>query len=192
VNVGDASEVTPPDAPTGPSPSRASVLLVPVLRDAVVVLVWFAVAGVLGALVWWQVTPLAEFTRSTAGGQMGEDQLGRQVAADGWYFVIATAGGLVSGVALTALRRRDPLVTVVLVALGSLVAAGLMLWVGLVVGPGNPDAALAHAAVGDKVPMQLKTQASGVTFMWPIAALLGAVGVLWGIDDHRQQAASDG
>jgi hypothetical protein len=168
------------------------VVLVPLLRDAAVVLAWFAVAGVLGALVWWQVTPLAEFTRSATGGQMGEDQLGRQVAADGWYFVIATAGGLVSGVALTALRRRDPLVTVVLVALGSLVAAGLMLWVGLVVGPGNPDAALAHAAVGDKVPMQLKTQASGVTFMWPIAALLGAVGVLWGIDDHRKQAASDG
>jgi len=167
-------------------------VLVPLLTDAAVVLVWFAVAGVLAALVWWQVTPLAEFTRSTTSGQMGEDQLGRQVSADGWYFVIAAAGGLVSGVALTALRRRDPLVTVVLVAFGALLAAGLMTWVGLWVGPGNPDTALLHAAVGDKVPVQLKTHASGVAFVWPITALLGAVGVLWGIDDHRRPTPADG
>jgi hypothetical protein len=186
------SELTPPEAPPAPSPSPRTPALVPIVRDAAWVLAWFVVAGVLGALVWWQVTPLAEFTRSTTSGQMGEDQLGRQVAADGWYFVIAAAGGLVSGVALTALRRRDPLVTVVLVALGALLASGLMLEVGLWLGPGDPDKVLLHAAVGDKVPLQLKTHATGVPLIWPITALLGAVGVLWGVDDRRHEAASDG
>ena len=177
---------------TGVAASRARETLLPTLRDALVVLGWFLVIGVLAALVWWKVTPLAEFTRSATGGQRGEDQLGRQVAADGWYAVLAAAGGLVSGVVLAALRRRDPLVTVLLVAAGSLLAAFVMLRVGLWVGPPRPSDALRDAAVGDQVPMQLKTQAAGVVFVWPIAAMLGAVGVLWGVDERRPRTASDG
>jgi hypothetical protein len=193
LNAGpDTSGPTPPAVPSAPAPGRVPAALAGLLRDAGVVLVWFAVAGVVGGLVWWQVTPLAEFTRSATTGQMGEDQLGRQVAADGWYFVIAAAGGLLSGVALTALRRRDPLVTVILVVLGALLAAVVMSWVGLWAGPGDPDKALLHAAVGDKVPMQLKTHATGVHFVWLITALLGAVGVLWGIDDRGSRTTPDG
>ena len=58
--------------------------------------------GVLGAFVWWQLTPLAEFTRTATNAQMDEEQLGRQVAADGWFFVVAAVGGLLSGMLLAA------------------------------------------------------------------------------------------
>ena len=183
--------LTPPDAAPAPTPGGPARRTHPLVRDAVVVLGWFLAAAVVGALVWWQVSPLAEYTKTATGGRMAEDELGRQVSADGWYFVIAAALGLVSGVALTVQRRRDPLATVVLVAVGALVAAWVMLRVGLVLGPGDPEKALVHASAGDTVPMQLRTHATGLPFVWPIAALLGAVGVLWGVDEHRHEGASD-
>jgi hypothetical protein len=157
----------------------------PLLRDVALVVAWFVVAGVVGAFLWWQLTPLAEYTRTSASAQMGEDQLGRQVAADGWFFVIGAVGGLVSGVALLVLRRRDPVAMVVLVTLGAFLASWLMLRIGLWLGPANPKDALPDVAVGDKVPLQLRTGADGVVFSWPLAALLAAVGVLWGSDDRR-------
>ena len=164
----------------------------PVAADAAVVLGWFVVVGVIGALVWWQVTPLAEFTRTADNAQMGEDQLGRQVASDGWFFVIALVGGVLSGVALVLLRRRDPVATVVLVTLGGLLAAWLMRELGLWLGPADPQSVLPDVAVGHKVPLQLETSTTGVFLAWPIGALLGAVAVLWGSEEtKRPYDASD-
>jgi hypothetical protein len=177
--------VVDPQATEAPTPAP-SFLQHPLLRDAVTVLVWFAALGVVGALVWWQVTPLAEFTRTATNAEMGEEQLGRQVAADGWFVVIGGIGGLISGVVLLVWRRRDPVAMVVLVALGGLLAGWVMLEVGLWLGPQDPKHALAHVAVGAKVPMQLKPHASGVEFTWSIAALLGALGVIWGVDNRPE------
>ncbi|MGY2875272.1 hypothetical protein ACVW00_002462 [Marmoricola sp. URHA0025 HA25] len=170
---------------TEAQPTRPALLGHPLVRDAVVVVAWFAVAAAIGALVWWQVTPLAEFTRTATNAQMDEEQLGRQVSADGWFFVIGALGGLVSGIALLTLRRRDPVATVVLVALGGLLASWLMLRLGVWLGPANPKDVLSDVAVGHKVPLQLKTHTAGVDFAWPLGALLGAVGVLWSSDDRR-------
>jgi hypothetical protein len=158
----------------------------PLVRDVAVVLAWFVVAAVIGALLWWQLTPLAEYTRTAANAEMGEDQLGKQVDADGWYFVVAAVGGLVSGVALLLLRRRDPVAMVVLVALGALLASWLMLRLGLWLGPADPKDVLPHVPVGHKVPLRLTTSASGVHFAWPVGALLGAAVVLWGSDERRR------
>ena len=134
-------------------------------------------------LGWWQVTPLAEYTRTAQSAAMDEEQLGRQVATDGWFFTIAAVGGLASGVALLGLRRRDPLAMVVLVTLGAGLASGLMALVGLWLGPDAPKDVLTGIAVGGKVPLQLKLHATGALFVWPIAALIGAVGVIWGLDE---------
>jgi len=162
------------------------------IQDAGVVLGWFVVIGLVGALLWWQLTPLAEYSRSAAGVSFDEEQLGREVAADGWYFVIAAIGGLVSGVTLLLLRRRDTVAMVVLVAAGGLLAGWLMMRVGFWLGPAKPtDDVIADMAIGDKVPLQLESQARGVLFVWPIAALLGAVGVIWGLDDPGEPDASE-
>jgi hypothetical protein len=163
-------------------------LLRDLVPDIAVVLGWFVAIGVVAAVVWWQVTPLAAFTRTRTSGQMTEAELGREVATDGWYFVIAAVGGLVSGVALLAMRRRDPLVMVVLVTLGALLASWLMLRIGLWLGPDKPANVLSHVAVGDKVPLQLKPTSKGVPFVWPITALLGAIGVIWGFEDRVHAA----
>ena len=184
------SDLIPAAAPQT-TESRPSLLRHPLVGDVAVVLAWFVVAALLGALLWWQITPLAEYTRTATNAEMGEDQLGRQVSADGWFFMIGGVGGLISGVALSLLRRRDPVATVVLVTLGGLLATWLMLRVGQWLGPANPKDVLAHVPVGHKVPLQLKTSADGVLFTWPLGALLGAIAVLWSSDErHRVQADS--
>ena len=66
-----------------------------------VVLGVLLVVGVLcGRAVAHVVTP-AEFTKLAQGGSMGEDELGRQFGADGWYVVIGAGAGLLLGLLLT-------------------------------------------------------------------------------------------
>lgn len=167
------------------------VLRHPLLRDAAFVLAWFVALAVVAAVVWWQVTPLAEYTRTADNAQMDEQQLGVQVSVDGWYVVIAAAGGLLSGVLLLSLRRRDPVAMVLLVVLGSLLGGWVMLRVGLWLGPADPKDVLRHVAVGTKVPLQLKPKVTGVLYVWPILTLIGAIGVIWGTDDVRAPRRAD-
>lgn len=178
--------------PSAPTPRvLGERLRHPVVADAALVIGWFVVLGVIAAVVWWQLTPLAEYTRTATNAEMDEQQLGVQVATDGWYLTIAAVGGLLSGIALLSLRRRDPVAMVLFVTLGSLLAGWLMIRVGLWLGPADPKHVLPHAAVGDKVPLQLKPLAHGVVYAWPITALLGAVGVVWGTDDSRRSGFAD-
>jgi hypothetical protein len=164
------------------------------LASLSVVLAWFGVAAVIGAVIWWQVTPLAEFTRTKDNATMDEQQLSKQFGTDGWFWVIGSIGGLVSGVLLILLRRRNPILMVLLVAAGGAFATFVMLEVGLMLGPSNPGSVLASTPVGAKVPLQLEPTAHGVWFSWPIAALLGGIVALW-ITEARetasQQAAYD-
>jgi hypothetical protein len=149
------------------------------VRDAVVVFGWFVVAAVVSAVAWWQVTPLPTYTRTRQGAVMDQVQLGGQVAVDGWYFLLAVGFGLVSGVALTAWRRRDAVVTVVLVTVGAIGAAWLAIGLGRWLGPPDPHRVMSHLAIGGHAPVQLALTSHGEWLVWPMAALIGAVGVLW-------------
>ena len=155
-----------------------SVLLAAV-RDTAVVALSFAIAGLAGALVWWQVTTLPQVTKAGDSATLAPQELVRQVGIDGWFFVIAAVGGLLCGLALVAWRHRDPLLMVVLVALGGGLASWLMTTIGLTLGPGEELAALRGLEDGAEVPMQLKLHAPGIAWVWPIAAVLGALGDLW-------------
>lgn len=149
------------------------------LIDAAIVAVWFAVAGAVGALVWWQVTTLPQLTRSGDNASQAPDQLVGQVGIDGWFFVVAAVGGLLSGIILLAWRRRDPLLMVVLVALGGGLASWVMVRAGLALGPGPEIAALRELAEGGEVSMQLKLHATGMVWIWPVAAMMGVLLQLW-------------
>lgn len=181
-------------------PARAKGTLV----DAVVILGWFLVLGLLCAVVWNAVTPLAQYTVTKDGAVMEQPELAKQVATDGWYAVIAAVAALVSGIVLATWRGRDPVVTVVLIALGGALAAYAMLRLGLLLGPPEPNAATKAAEVGSTVPLQLKPAAPRspyfeiagyramwppVVFVWPIAALFGAVGMLWGTAGPRRDVS---
>jgi hypothetical protein len=175
----------PPGAePSSPAPG-ASAAHRPgthgrVARDIAVCLGVLLVLGALAGVVWWLLAPSPEFTKLRNESTMGEDQLSLQFAADAWYAVVAAVAGVLSGAGLTWWRDRDPLLTSACVLVGSLLAGGLMSWVGHVLGPGKPDVALATAKVGQHVPDQLVLHAHTGYLVWPIAALVGTLVVLFG------------
>ena len=149
------------------------------LRDAAVVALWFVVLGVLGALVWWRAVDLPQATRTEAGVVVEPVELVKQVAADGWYVVLALVGGLLSGVVLLRWRRRDPLLMVVLVVLGAGLAAVVMLRLGEWLGPPPETATLRGQPVGAMASLPLRLHAGGAAWTWPVASALGALVELW-------------
>jgi hypothetical protein len=163
-------------------------------RDVAVVLGTYLVLGLVAGLLWWLLVDPATFTKvgGGTGGSMGEVQLARRFDADGWFCVLAVLGGFGSGLALTWWRRRDPLLVTVLVVLGAAGAAAVMAVTGHLLGPGDPDAALRDATVGQHVPVRLAVQARAAYLVWPIAALVGALVVLWSPDHGELAPEPDG
>lgn len=147
--------------------------------DTAVILVGFLVTGVVCGVVWWLLVDPAEFTKTRDGSVMGEVDLTKRFAPDGWYAVIALVAGFLAGLVVTWRRARDLRLTTVLVVVGSLVAAAAMAAVGAALGPGDPDPVLASATRGTTVPADLSVSAGVTYLMWPIAALAGALMVLW-------------
>ncbi len=149
------------------------------LADIVTVLGIFAVLGVLAALAWWLAVDPAMFTKVESGGAMDEVELAKRFDGDAWYAVIAAVCGLLAGSLLTWWRRRDFLLTTVLLALGSALAAATMALLGELLGPPDPDSVMDAAEIWSQVPAQLEVTSSATYLVWPIATLVGALIVLW-------------
>lgn len=147
--------------------------------DALAVLGCLLVLGVVCGVLWWLLVDPAEFTKLRSGGAMGEVELGKRFAADGWYAVLAFLAGLPAGAVLTWWRSRDPLLTTGLLVGGSVLAAAAMALTGHLLGPGDPTAALAAGKVGVRVPTQLAVTARTAYLLWPIGVLAGSLLVLW-------------
>ena len=165
--------------PEQPAPVAERPALVAGAIDALAVAVWFAVAGLVGALVWWQLATLPEVTKTGDAATRAPEELVKQVSIDGWFFAIAAVGGLLSGVFLLIWRWRNPALMVVLVALGGVLASWLMVHVGLALGPEDEIASLRGMRDGATVPMQLKLHAPGVSWVWSIFAVLGSIVYVW-------------
>lgn len=146
--------------------------------DAGLTLLVFAVLGVAGGFLWHHLVTLPTFTRTPQGGSMDQIQLAGMIGIDGWFFVIGGVGGLLAGIALMLRRGAVPVLVVLLLLVGGALASYLMLKVGLHLGPGDPASALTTAKDGATVPVQLRPQAHGVEFAWPLGALVGALLVL--------------
>src|SRR6476620_4171004 len=101
-----------------PVPSDGGGRLRGAAADALVVLGTFVVLGVLGGVLWWALAPTAEFTKVRGGGAMDEVELGQQFGAVAWYVAIAGVAGMVTAIALTWWRDRDPLLLAGLLLLG--------------------------------------------------------------------------
>lgn len=180
----DATSTVPADPSAdlagGSDPDPAAGTAGGPAADIAAVLGSYLVLGLVGGVLWWLLVDPAMFTKvGGGGGSMGELQLAQRFAGDGWYAVIAAVGGLVAGVALTWWRMRDLLLTTVLLLVGAGIAAAVMAVTGHLLGPGDPDAALAAAAPGAHVPVPLTVHAKAGYLVWPIASLVGALVVLW-------------
>ena len=101
-------------------------------------------------------------------------------ASTGWYVLIALAVGVVLGVLAAWFSRASELVTLGAVLVGSLLAAWLMLRVGLHGAPADPQAAAAHAADGTRLSGTISRPGRAAFVVWPLATLvpLGAIFLL--------------
>ena len=105
-------------------------------------LVTFAVAGALGALLWhwWWAPARTGFVFET------ETYFGpeHEFRSTGTYVVVSAALGFLLGLVLTYVRDRDEVVTLVALVVGGALAALLMAGIGHLLGPDS--AAPTHGA----------------------------------------------
>lgn len=179
-----------PSSPTPESPPTTS-RIVPILLDAALVAAWFAVAGLIGGWIWAHVTSLPQVAKEGNTATVASEELAKQVAMDGWFFLIAVVGGVLSGVLLLLWRHRDPLLSVALVTLGGGLASWLMIQVGEALGPGDPIAALRKLPDGAHVSEQLQLHAHGVAWVWPLAAAFGALLYFWVLKPADDEARTE-
>lgn len=146
--------------------------------QAAIVLGVFAVASLVGAVIWRATVDLPRWQRTGSDISMGAVEATKTVGIDAVYLFVSVPIALALGAGLMYLLRRSPVTTVAFIALAGVCAAALMERFGLLLGPGSPADALRHAATGATAPVQLKVQATGVLMAWPGAAVLGALLVL--------------
>jgi hypothetical protein len=157
----------------------------PLLVDLGVIVTAFLVAGVLTGVVWPQLVDPVTVTRGELGLSTGEVALAERFDNDGWYAVLAGGCGLVLGIVLTTWRRTHEVVTLLGVVAGAFLAAWLSAEVGTLMGPDSPETVLANAEIGATAPDVVMVSADAAYFVWPIAAVVGTMIVLWSPPGHR-------
>ncbi|MFG2571923.1 DUF2567 domain-containing protein [Streptomyces sp. NPDC048481] len=163
------------------------------LREAAVITVAVAVAGVLLGLLWAWLAPNVPLVGDLADDQWVvyfKDTEGEQaIGVDGTFALLGLACGTVSAVAVFCLRRRGGVPLVVALALGGFLGSLLAWRLGLWLGPDSD--VIAHArSVGKGVTFSapLKLGAKGALLAWPFAAALVHLGLtaLFGPRDPEQ------
>ncbi|MFF8968036.1 AAA family ATPase [Streptomyces sp. NPDC014995] len=152
------------------------------LREAAVVTVLVALAGVLLGLLWVWLAPRVPLVGDVVDGEWVvyfKDTEGEQaVGVDGMFTLLAMAFGAVSALAAFAWRRRGSVPLVVALAvgglLGSLVAWRLGVWLGSV---GDVLAQAKAAGRGVTFSAPLKLGAKGALLAWSVAALVVHLGL---------------
>ena len=161
-------------------------------RLVVVVLLAYAVAGVVAGVVWeWVWTPPTHVIRDHQVYYTSYASLRRAFTGTGLYAVVGavTAAG-VSGVVCLLSRGRE-LLTLASVFVGSVVAAVLMRLVGGRLGPPDPLSLARTAANGTQVPGNLAVTGHTAYLVWPTVSLfvLALVFFAW---PGREHPASSG
>jgi len=159
-----------PDRADAAEPRRTGALLHTVRQAAVIVLV-FAVAGVACGFLWeaaWSPEP-GEVLKHVWYPFSWDRAMPTDFAGTGWYVVISMIAGVILGGLLSWLQDRAELVTLAAVVVGALLAAYLMRVVGLHRGPGDPQRIAKTAADGTKLPSELR-----LASWWLLATMPGA------------------
>lgn len=162
-----------------------------VAADVIAVLGTFVVLGLVSGVAWWLLVDPAVYTKGADGGAaMSELEMAKRFRSDGWYAVLAIVAGFLTGLAVTAWRSRDHLLTTIVLVPGAAVAAALSAAVGRLLGPAPHESVLSGVSQGSTVPVELAVSSSAVYLLWPVAVLAGAVMVLWSSPRVPASAAS--
>lgn len=187
--------------PGGPASPPTAVTLTgpqagPALLAAVLVVAGSAVLGVAGGLIWAAVAPRVQYQMYTLHPPTAyatNPETNAFIAADGWYCVIALAGGALIGLLayLFAVRRYGP-VPMAGAVIGSIAAAFIAAWCGhQASGALGFNAVLASSKPGAYLYAPISLGSHGALVFWPFAAAAVAGGiVLAAMLRERRQAPS--
>jgi len=133
----------------------------------------FALAGIGGGYAWRHLwtPPAGEARRGTWVPTPVEQGLQNDFSGVGWYVVVALVLGLVLGVVTAFVLDRAEILGVVVVLLGSALAAYLVLTVGERLSPPDPDKVAATAADGDPIEGDLEFDGWTPLLSAPVGAL---------------------
>lgn len=158
--------------------SRPDDLTQRLVRDVVAIVAVYAGVAVLLGFLWSRLVPEVTVTRTELGVGTDEAALVLRFGNDGWFAVLGVVSGLVLGLVLTLWRRTHELVTVIAVSGAALLAAWITSLVGGALGPEDPAVVLDKAPVGSTAPDMIQVTSEAAYYVWPFAALLGALVVL--------------
>ncbi len=154
------------------SPAAPRASLVRPLMLVVLVLVAYALVGVVSGIVWERVwTPPAEIVQQHNPYYLDYGSLRRVFTGTGLYVLVGGAASAVVALGVSLLTRRRELFTLLAVVLGSTIAALLMWKVGVRVGPADPKAAAATAADGTRLSGNLAVSGRSPFLIWPMTSL---------------------
>ena len=162
-----------------------------VVKDVLVVLASFVVAGLVAGALWPQLVDPVVVEVTDLGLLTDEVALGERFDTVGWYSLLGGGFGLLLGAVLTARRRAHEVATLLAVLVGAGLAAWLSARVGTWLGPGDAERALAGAATGSTAEEQIRLTTDAAYLSWPIAAVFGATLVLWSRLGSRDAAEPD-
>ncbi|KUO23021.1 AAA family ATPase [Streptomyces dysideae] len=152
------------------------------VREAAVITVVVALAGVLLGGLWWWLAPSVPLVGDVVDKNWVvylRDTEGEQAAGvDGTFTLLALAFGALSAVVVFLLRRRGGVPLVVALAVGGLLGSLLAWRIGVWLGPAQD--VIAHAKdVGKGVTFSapLKLGAKGALLAWSLAALVVHLGL---------------
>ncbi len=146
----------------------------------------FCCVGVLAGVVWqWLWTPAMGSVLDHKWAPADAIALSEQFSSTGWYVVVGTVAGLVTGALVALFLDRSPLLTLAAVVVGSALAAWLMYVVGTALGPADPTTLAKTAADGTMIPEQLKVSGKSPYIALPVGALIGVALVFLGMSVRR-------
>ena len=165
------------------------------ITGLVVSLAVTAVLGLAAGLIWGQVAPRAQLQEVSAGvAQVVNAETRAFIGADGWFCLIAAAGGVLTGTCgyLIGIRRRGNVTQAAVTAgliLGSVAAGFVMRWLGEQSGYQAYARQLAHAATGVTFSSSLALGAQSALAFWPLFTSL--VIVLAEVGGRRRDPAPE-
>jgi hypothetical protein len=148
------------------------------VREAAVVTVAVALAGVLLGVLWWWLAPHVPLVADDSAVYLKDTEGEQAIGVDGTFTLLALAFGAVSAVVVFLVRRRGGVPLVVALAVGGVLGSLLAWRIGIWLGP--TQNVVAHAkAVGKGVTFSapLKLGAKGALLAWSLAGLVVHLGL---------------
>lgn len=159
------------------------------LRDAALVLVIFAVGGTLGGLVWHQLWSPAS---GVVLGGVWYPEPDQGFSGTGLFVLVGVGAGVLLGALSALLADRRELLTLLLVVGGSVLATWIMLQVGMIDTPPDPERLAPQTEDYARLPSSLVVTGLSPLVALPSGALAGLCVTFMGLSrkpvEERREA----